>query len=293
MSPSNITIRTILHQATQRLENISDSPRLDAELLLAHSVGKSRSFLYAYSETSLNQEQLDRFGILLNRRCQGEPVAYLVEQKEFWSLDLLVTREVLIPRPETELLVELALTLLPPDHAIQAVDLGTGSGAIALALAMERPYWKIIATDSSMPALKIAQNNAQELALKNLQFIHGGWFTPLHKLKFDLVVSNPPYIDINDPHLAHPTLDYEPHHALVSEDRGLGDIKHIVEMAPLHLLPNGFLILEHGYDQGTTVRNLLKQRGFSTIEGYRDLSGQDRASMAQWNSLSGNSKQHL
>jgi len=283
MSLSQDSIRSILYRAARFLEQESDSPRLDAELLLVHILGKNRSFVYSHSETLLSSEQIDHYEHLLQRRHGGEPLAYLIESKEFWSLPISVTQQVLVPRPETELLVELALACFLPKQTIRVADLGTGSGAIAIALAHERPHWQLVATDISKSALKIARKNAKALALQNINFLSGHWFAPLKNLRFDLIICNPPYIDSCDPHLDRPELGYEPRQALVSEDHGLGDIKHIIKKAPHHLVRNGFLILEHGYNQGASVRKLFEQRGFSAVSSRRDLSGQERASIAQWN----------
>jgi release factor glutamine methyltransferase len=282
MSPSQVTIRTILYAAAQTLEQGSDSPRLDAELLLAHILGRNRSYLYSHPETLLDSEQIDQYDGLLRRRHRGEPLAYLIGSKEFWSLPLSVNQHVLVPRAETELLIDVALACFPPERSIRAVDLGTGSGALAVALSHERPHWQLVATDISKSALKTARSNAHALALRNIHFLSGNWFTPLKNLSFELIICNPPYIDSCDPHLNQPELGYEPRQALVSKDHGLGNIKHIVKKAPLHLVRDGFLIIEHGYNQGASVRNLLEQRGFSAVSSHLDLSGHERASMAQW-----------
>lgn len=283
MSLSKDSIRSILYRATRLLEQGSDSPRLDAELLLVYVLGENRSYVYSHPEILLSSKQIDHYERLLQRRHGGEPLAYLIGIKEFWSLPMLVTQQVLVPRPETELLVEKALACFPPEQTIRAADLGTGSGAIALALAHERPHWQLIATDISKPALKLARSNAKALALQNVKFLSGHWFAPLKNLCFDLIICNPPYIDRCDPHLDQPELGYEPRQSLVSGDHGLRDIRHIIKAAPPHLFQNGFLILEHGYNQGASVRKLFEQRGFSAVSSQQDLSGQERASMGQWN----------
>lgn len=270
----------LLRQATRRLQASTDSPRLDAELLLAYVLRRDRAYLYSYPESLLPTDQRDHFHALLQRRQQGEPLAYLTGHKEFWSLPLSITPQVLIPRPETELLVELALGCFAREQSIKVADLGTGSGAIALALAHERPHWRITATDISTSALEIARSNAQTLG--NVRFLSGHWFVPLHAQRLHLITSNPPYIDRHDPHLQQPELRHEPQQALVSANHGLGDIMHIIDNAPQHLLAGGFLILEHGFDQGNVVRKRLKHRGFSAIDTRHDLAGHERATLARW-----------
>ncbi len=275
-----INIDGLLREATRHLQASTDSPRLDAELLLAYVLGRDRVYLYCYPESLLPADQLDHYQVLLQRRQQGEPLAYLTGFKEFWSLPLSITPQVLVPRPETELLVELALDCFAQQQSIKVADLGTGSGAIALALAHERPHWRITATDISTPALEIARSNAQ--TLKNVWFLSGHWFVPLNAQRLQLIISNPPYIDSHDPHLQQPELRHEPQQALVSPAHGLRDIMHIIDQSPQHLLAGGFLILEHGFDQGSAVRKRLKYRGFSAIATHHDLAGHERATLARW-----------
>ncbi len=271
----------MLRQATQNLTGRSDSPQLDAELLLGQVLQQERSYLYAHSELFIDPKQREHFRRLLERRYKGEPVAYITGVKEFWSLPLKINRHVLVPRPETELLVELAIACGAKAQHARIADLGTGSGAIGLAIAHERPHWKIIASDISKAAISVAKRNAHTLKLHNIDFICGNWYVPFKHQKFNLIVSNPPYVDENDHHLQQTALRCEPYEALVSGDGGLQDIECIVQNAPYHLLPGGYLILEHGYDQGAAVRELLAQNRFVDISTHRDLANLERASFGR------------
>lgn len=258
----------------------------DAELLLAHVLGRSRSWLYAHGDDELDDEAVARFATLLARRREGEPVAYLVGQRGFWRFDLRVTPATLIPRPETELLVELALQRLPPmpasaQSAPAIADLGTGSGAIALALAQERPWARVVATDASAAALEVAESNARALDLQNLVFRHGDWLAPLAGARFDLIVSNPPYIADADVHLGQGDLRFEPRSALASGHDGLDAIRTIVRDAPAHLAEGGWLLLEHGWEQGAAVRALLRYAGLVDVGTVRDLEQRDRVSFGR------------
>ncbi len=251
----------------------------DAPLLLAHVLGRNRSWLFAWPEHELTPAQQQRYLQLLERRRQGEPLAYLIGEKEFWSLVLEVSPAVLIPRPETELLVELALKLDLP-KSIQVLELGTGSGAIAIALAKERPGWKITATDASGDALDIARRNAARHQASNLDFIQGHWYQPLpDDQKYQLILSNPPYVRTGDPHLLEDGLPWEPPQALTAGSDGLADLRIIIGEAPAHLLPDGWLLVEHGYDQGKAVRDLFDSAGFSRVATRQDLGGQDRVTL--------------
>ncbi|MFD0724102.1 peptide chain release factor N(5)-glutamine methyltransferase [Lysobacter brunescens] len=253
----------------------------DAELLLAHVLGRSRSWLYAHRDDQVEAVDAERFRALLARRAAGEPVAYLTGRRGFWSFDLRVTPDTLIPRPETELLVELALARIPPEAtAPRLADLGTGSGAIALALAHERRRARVIAVDLSPGALEVARGNASELGLVNVEFRQGDWLAPLAGERFDLIASNPPYIAEGDPHLDD--LRHEPAPALSSGRDGLDAIRTIVREAPAHLLPGGWLLLEHGWDQGEAVRDILDAAGFSEVRTDRDLEDRDRVSSGRW-----------
>lgn len=277
------TIELALKQAIEKLTNIPDSiPRLEAEVLLSSLLDRPRTYLTAWPEMQLSQEQLLSFQAMIERRTRGEPMAYITGSREFWSLNLEVTPDTLIPRPETETLVEKALEFIPLDQAMLIADLGTGSGAIAAALASERPMCEIVATDFSSDTIQVAQRNFSRLGLSNIKTSTGEWCDALSSsAKFDLIISNPPYIADGDGHLAHNGLPWEPQKALRSGDDGLDDINIIIKQVPKHLADNGWLLLEHGFDQGNQVRFLLKQAGFSAINTIQDLSGHDRVSMGQ------------
>jgi len=274
-------ITQLLKIASDQLESTSDSPLLDAQILLAHSLQKNRTWLVTWSDKHLIQSEVDDFNRLLNRRLQGEPIAHITGTREFWSLDLQVSRDTLIPRPETELMVEQILQRYPQSTGMSLLDLGTGSGAIALALASEHPGWNIVATDKSTAALNIAKQNAQQLALKNIHFIAGSWFEPLNDLspdkrQFDIIASNPPYIPDTDPHLSQGDVRFEPLSALASGDDGLDDIRHICQQATAFLKSSGMLIIEHGFDQKSEIQAIFTDSGYINIEQINDLSGQPR-----------------
>lgn len=250
---------------------------LDAQLLLARALGRPRSHLFAFGEQPCPEPALARFADWISRRVRGEPLAYITGEREFWSQPLRVTPAVLVPRPETELLVERGLALGPPGSA-EVLDLGTGSGAVALALASERPDWQVTATDASAAALAVAQDNARSLGLANCRFVAGHWFEPLAGRRFGLIVSNPPYIAPGDAALLAPALQHEPPAALASPPDGLGALREIVAGAPAHLEPGGALALEHGHDQAEAVAALLRAAGFRQIALHRDLAGLPRVS---------------
>ena len=252
-----------------------DSPRRDAEILLGHCLGESRSWLYTWPEKNVEPEQERYYRRLLRERETGKPVAYLTGSREFWSLNLAVNNATLIPRPETETLVSWALEL-PLSGEAGVLDLGTGSGAIALALAVERPEWTITAVDSSEEALAVARKNAQSNRLEAVHFLSSGWYSELHAMRFDLVVANPPYIDGRDEHLQRGDVRFEPRRALVAPEGGLADIRHIVSEAHKHMTPGGWLLLEHGFEQGDDVRRLFSAAGFHTIETRLDFGGNER-----------------
>jgi release factor glutamine methyltransferase len=248
---------------------------------LAETIGQSRSYLYTWPDRALTSAQLNRFEKLLSRRYQGEPIAYITGHREFWSLDFAVSPAVLIPRPETERLVEIALQHLPEDQPATVADLGTGSGALALALAHERPRCQIVATDSSADALAIAEHNRQILKLSNVQLLPGCWFEPLTGRRFNVIVSNPPYVAEGDPHLLQGDLCFEPAQALIAGPDGLKAIRDIINAAPEHLKEGGWLMLEHGYNQGGAVMELLTQRGFKQVYCYQDYGERERATIGQ------------
>lgn len=254
---------------------------LEEEVLLAHVLGVNRSYLYAHPERTLTETEQTQFAMLMNRHEKGEPIAYLTGHREFWSLDLMVTADTLIPRPETELLVE---TVLEFNTGDLIADLGTGSGAIALALAYERPDWTLYATDSSKNALAIAKKNAERLNIKNIYFYQGFWCAALPEIKLDLIVSNPPYIAEGDLHVEQAVLAYEPLSALISGEGGLQDIKHIIQEAAFYLKSGGYLLLEHGFEQAKIVQNIFLEVGYTNITTRRDLSGLPRVTIGQWQS---------
>lgn len=269
-------IKHILKQATQQIIKISETPHREAEILLAHALEKPRTYLHTYPEHEINQTDLDTFQQSLHRRLQGEPIAYILGHTAFWDFELKVTHDTLIPRPETELIVELILEKLTEQEKIYIADLGTGSGAIALALAKERPHWELHATDQSHAALIIAQQNAQQLGVNNIKFFQGEWCMALPSQKYQAIVSNPPYIAENDPHLKQPGMAFEPQTALVSGNDGLDALRQIISQSSNYLMPNGLLILEHGFDQAPAVRALMQQSGYQQITSYRDLAGHER-----------------
>lgn len=254
----------------------------EAAILLLHVIQRPRTWLFAHGDASVEPAQLARFRELVARRAAGEPVAYLVGRRGFWTLDLAVTPDTLIPRPETELLVEQALERLPASAECRVVDLGTGSGAIALAIAAERPRARVVATDRSEAALAVARGNAARHGLDaRVAFRHGDWFVPLAGGRYHLLASNPPYIAEEDPHLALGDLRHEPPSALASGRDGLDAIRTIAAGAPSHLLPGGWLLLEHGFDQGPAVRGLLVAAGFADVATVRDLEDRDRVTLGR------------
>lgn len=266
--------------AVTKLVSISTSARLDVELLLAKSLGVSRSYLYSHAEIYLTPEQEAIFTTLMLRRLEGEPIAYILGRREFWSLELRVNKNVLIPRPETEILVEEALTKLPVAD-VRVLELGTGSGAIAVALAYERPMWTIIATDKNATALEIAKKNAKHLEIDNISFCCGNWYDAVSPQKFAAIISNPPYVASIDPCLTSDDLQYEPRDALCGGEDGLDYLKIIIAKAPEFLLPKGWVMLEHGMDQGAAVAGLLQNAGFSEVYTRNDLAGKPRGTFGR------------
>ncbi|MEG5841903.1 peptide chain release factor N(5)-glutamine methyltransferase [Enterobacter mori] len=269
-----------LREAVSELSE-SESPKRDAEILLEHVTGKSRTYLLAFGETLLTAEQEAQLAALLARRKTGEPVAHLVGEREFWSLPLYVSAATLIPRPDTECLVEQALARLPT-AACSILDLGTGTGAIALALATERPDCTVTAVDVMPDAVTLAQRNVERLGLGNVTVLQSSWFTALENRLFALIVSNPPYIDEHDPHLAQGDVRFEPLTALVAANEGLADLDHIVTTSRQHLLPGGWLLVEHGWTQGNAVRALFTNAGYREVATCRDYGGNERLTVGQW-----------
>jgi release factor glutamine methyltransferase len=280
------TVAELLAAGSQRLQPAAAraavaTPGLDAELLLAHALGVGRARLRSHGEEVPAADAAVRFLALVERRAAGEPVAYILGRKDFWTLELAVNAAVLVPRPETELLVERALALHPKDEA-KAADLGTGSGAIALALASARPRWRVAATDISAAALAVARANAATLGLTRVEMIQGDWLACVPGRTFDLLLSNPPYVAAGDPALDQPELMREPRLALVADEDGLAALRAIILAAPAHLAPGGWLLLEHGATQAASVAGALVARGFAQVRSHRDLAGRERMTEGQW-----------
>lgn len=276
-----MTVVEFLAHAAARLAATSPTPRLDAEVLAMHVCGLTRSELITRADTELCATASARLEQLLARRACGEPIAYLTGHREFWSLDLVVTPAVLIPRPETELLVERALAHIPADATWTIADLGTGSGAIACALAKERPRCRVIAIDASAHALAVARENVRRLGFANVELRQGEWCAPLTDTRCELIASNPPYIAESDPHLSQGDLRFEPRAALVAGLDGLDAIRTIARDAPRHLKPGGWLLLEHGFDHAPAVASLLKALGYFEIANFGDLAKQPRVTQAR------------
>ncbi len=280
------SIQDTLQSAQQQLiaAGLTDSPRLDAELLLCHVLNVSRTYLFTWPERTLNAEQLKKFPPLLTQRLQGHPIAHILGEREFWGLSLIITQDTLIPRPDTETLVETALAQLPNkgEEEITVLDLGTGSGAIALALKNQRPDLHVTAVDYSLHALDVAKQNAQKHQL-DIQFLQSNWFSALKTphTQFNCIVSNPPYIEEKDPHLSQGDVRFEPLSALTSGEDGLDDIRIIAQHAPLHLKPQGWLLIEHGYHQANAVADIFSANHFINIQLQHDLAGQPRVTLGQ------------
>jgi release factor glutamine methyltransferase len=271
------TIATLLKEAAAQLSGSSDSSALDAEILLCLSLEKPRAYLRAWPDREPEPQQIRYFQALLQQRRQGTPIAYLTGRREFWSREFRVTPDVLIPRPETELLIELSLALLPSDRPTRIVDLGTGSGIIAVTLAKELPQAEVTATDLSPAALEVAKHNAEQHNAAHIRFLHSDWFASVPPTAFDLAVSNPPYIAENDAHLGRGDVRFEPRSALTAPDSGLADIQTIARDARRHLRAGGHLLIEHGYDQEAAVQAIFRNAGYNAVRTYKDLSGQPRA----------------
>ena len=279
---SSINIRAILQNHSKQLEaalNLTpSSARIEVQCLLQAVLQVNRAHLLAHPEQMPSDEQTSRLSALYERRLNGEPIAHLLGEREFYGLNFKVTRATLIPRPETELLVELALQRIPQQGTCRVLDLGTGSGAIALSIAHARPSAEVVAVDASMAALEVAQFNMQRLNLGNVRLLHSDWFSSLQGERFDMIVSNPPYVAAGDTHLAQGDVRFEPRTALISGADGLDDIRRICAQTKAHLKSEGWLMFEHGYDQAMQARALLQQAGFEEIFSARDLSGIERVS---------------
>ncbi|MDP6415326.1 MAG: peptide chain release factor N(5)-glutamine methyltransferase [Gammaproteobacteria bacterium] len=279
----SISIREALAEGAG-LQSVSDSWKLDTELLLAHCLGSSREFLFSWPEQSLSTGQLETFRDYLGRRAQGEPVAYLLGTRQFWDIELRVDSRVLIPRPETELLVEHALELGSQSgvDALRVADLGTGSGAIAIALAKTNPAWRVTAVELSEEALAVAASNAALLDVHNIEFRLGSWCDELAEAEFDMILANPPYVAEGDQHLTQGDLLFEPSMALIADRQGLGALEHIIDQCRRCLKKDAWLLLEHGFDQQAGLKAHLLERGYANICGYKDYAGIDRMICASW-----------
>ena len=264
------------------LTSVSDTARLDVEVLLAFVLEKDRTYLYTWPEKYLSVEQEQLFTSHLQQRQQGQPIAYIIGRREFWSLSLVVNSSTLIPRPETELLVDIVLELVADDTPRTLIDLGTGTGAIALALAVEKPSWKITALDKVADACALAEKNRQQYGLDNVSVICGDWLQGIADQSTHMIVSNPPYIDQGDPHIFQGDVRFEPRSALVADNKGLADIAIISQQATTKLLPEGWLLVEHGYQQASAVRDIFQQNGFAQVATKKDMAGHERVTMGQW-----------
>jgi release factor glutamine methyltransferase len=269
---------------SEEINAVSDTARLDIELILTHILQKNRTWLFTWSDHVLTEKQTADFLQMLERRKNGEPVAHIIGQREFWSLSFDVNNSTLIPRPDTELLVETLLELFShdlPDASRHCLDLGTGTGAIALSLAHEKKFWKVVGVDQSPAAIELAEKNRQKFQLQNVNLKISDWFSNMDQQQFDVIVSNPPYIDPQDPHLSQGDLRFEPLTALIADEKGLADIKHIIHHAKNYLLSGGWLLLEHGYDQAEAVKKLLHENGYAQIQTRKDYGGNDRVTFAR------------
>ena len=272
-------ITSLLKQATA--ETGAGLQRIDAEFLLAHALAKSRSWLYAFADHSPSEQQCAEYDALLQRRVMGEPVAYITGRRGFWSFDLQVSPDTLIPRPETELLVELTLARIHPEHVCNVLDLGAGTGAVALVIAHECPLARVTAVDFSEPALVLARSNAAELKIRSIEFIRSDWYTELAGQSFNIIVSNPPYIEDTDEHLQQGDLRFEPRTALASGVDGLDAIRLIIAGAKNHLQPQGWLLIEHGWNQAADIGELFTNAGFVDIQTEQDLELRDRVTLGR------------
>jgi release factor glutamine methyltransferase len=278
----NCSIEMALQQAAHRLAlHKSPSSRIDATVLLSHLLEKPSSYLYTWPDKILTNEQIETFDALIQRREKGEPIAYIIGYRDFWSLRLFVEPSTLIPRPDTELLVELGLSLLSP-NATSLLDLGTGTGAIALAMASELPLLDVTGVDFRPEAVLLAKRNQQANKITNADFLVSNWFDALEDKRYSMILSNPPYIDPLDPHLAQGDLRFEPKTALIADEHGLADIRHICHSSVNFLEKDGYLLIEHGYNQGSQVREIFKAAGFLSVETKKDYAEQDRVTLGQY-----------
>ncbi len=275
------TLEQAIAAGADLLASSSESAKLDAQVLLLHILKKPRSYLFTWPEHALSDEQQSQFNVFIQRRLKGEPVAHITGLREFWSLSLEVNATTLIPRPDTETLVEQALEIALPATA-KVLDLGTGTGAIALALGSEMPSWQITAVDRVSDAVALATRNQQRLAINNVHVKQSNWFSELHGEKFNLIVTNPPYIESSDIHLNQGDVRFEPLSALVADDCGMSDIKQIITQSRDYLSSNGYLLIEHGFEQGDAVRHFFEKMAFVNIKTVKDLGNNDRVTLALW-----------
>lgn len=279
------SIRSVLLQAQAQLNNAplldSIDARYESQLLLQHVLKTNRAWLIAHENDGVAADIQREFHALIQRRLNGEPIAYILGSREFYGLNLAVTSATLIPRPDTEILVDIALEKIPANQAAQILDLGTGTGAIALAIAQQRPQAQVTGVDASKPALEVAISNSQQLHITNSHFILSDWFNNLNGTRFDVIVSNPPYIEEADTHLKQGDLRFEPISALASGADGLDDIRRIIDDCLIHLKPQGWLMFEHGYNQAESVRDLLAKAGLVNIETFKDLGGNERVTIGK------------
>lgn len=274
------TIKNILEQAGKKLSR-STTPRLDTEVLLCHVLNQHRTYLFSHAEKMLSDKEYQHWQILLAKRQQQVPVAYLTGQKEFWGLMFDVNAHTLIPRPETELLVELVLQHVNREKpSLSCLDLGTGSGAIAIALAKENPHWEVTATDISVETLQVAKKNAQKNNSSHILFVQSNWFSAINK-KFDIIFSNPPYVAENDINLLTEEIFHEPRCALVAKNNGLADLEKIIQQGQAYLKTEGYLLLEHGSDQGVAVRELFFRHGYERMATFQDLEKRERVTLGR------------
>lgn len=279
----SLTIEQALKQAYDILADTSDSHKVDARMLLCHVLAQNPTYLYTWPDKILAPEQLQSFDHCVARRAKGEPVAYITGERGFWSFSLKTNDSTLIPREETECLVECALTMVNQSNA-KVLDLGTGTGAIALALAVERPGWQVLACDYNADAVDLAKDNAQTLNIDNIAICQSDWFTAFqgHESSFDMIVSNPPYVAPDDPHLKQGDLRFEPVGALAAKDQGFADIFHIIDKARAFLKPGGVLMIEHGFEQGAQIRQQFVDSGYQQVSTKKDLSDLERFSLGLW-----------
>ena len=275
------TLAEALAWASSQLVEISDTAKLDAEVMLLHVIHKQRSYLYTWPDERLTSEQVTAFKQMVQRRAIGTPIAHIVGEREFWSLPFMVNPTTLIPRPDTEILVETALNLPLADNS-KVLDLGTGTGAIALSLAFERSSWEITAVDKVIEAVALAKANRDNLKLPQVNILQSDWFDAITQYDFNLIVSNPPYIDEEDEHLSQGDVRFEPQSALTAGEHGYADLFHIADCARDYLAPGGYLLLEHGFGQAITVRNKMIELGYEAVSTVRDFGSNDRCTLGRW-----------